>query len=109
MARAFFVRLASAAALLSLSFFLVGLIPFLSVGPSVGANYVAKTSASRVNRTFKSDRLPLPSETNSALTNGEPQRPQKSENAKNVPEGCDRSFSPITAPQLANVYGRCTT
>jgi hypothetical protein len=102
MARALFVRMASAAGLLALSFVLVGLVPLLSAGPSIGASYVAGT----VNHEFKGDRLPLPSELNSALTKSEPQRRRDS---KEVPDGCDRSFSPITAPQLAYVYGRCTT
>jgi hypothetical protein len=106
MARALFVRMASAAGLLALSFLLVGLIPFLSAGPSIGAGYAARTPAISVNDEFKGDRLPMPSDTNSALTKNEPQRRQ---NSKEVPDGCDRSFSPITAPQLAYVYGRCTT
>jgi hypothetical protein len=104
MVRALFVRMASAAGLLALSFTLVGLIPLLSAGPSIGAGYVARTPAGTVNREFKGDRLP--GEINSALTKNEPQRRQDS---KEVPDGCDRSFSPITAPQLAYVYGRCTT
>jgi hypothetical protein len=106
MARALFVRMASAAGLLALSFVLVGLIPLLSAGPSIGASYVARTPAGTVNHEFKGDRLPLPSELNSALTKSEPQSRRDS---KEVPDGCDRSFSPITAPQLAYVYGRCTT
>jgi hypothetical protein len=106
MARALFVRLASAVGLLSLSFFLVGLIPFLSAGPSSGAGFVGHAPATSVNHAFKGDRLPLPSDTNSALTKNEPERRQMS---KDVPDGCDRAFSPITNPQLAYVYGRCTT
>jgi hypothetical protein len=104
MARAFFLRMASAAGLLALSFLLVGLIPFLSAAPSIGAGYIAKTLS--VNREFKGDRLPMPSDVDSALSKSEPRRQQ---NSKAIPDGCDRSFSPITAPQLAYVYGRCTT
>ena len=106
MARALFIRLASAVGLLSLSFVLVGLIPFLSAGPSIGAGYVTHAPAASVNHEFKGDRLPLPSEANSALSKNEPQRARTS---KDVPDGCDRAFSPITNPQLAYVYGRCTT
>ena len=105
MARAFFLRMASAAGLLVLSFFLVGLIPFLSAAPSAGAAFLTRTTAT-VDRTFKSDRLPMPSKINSALTKNEPQR---SHGAKKIPDGCDRSFSPISSPRLAYVYGRCTT
>ncbi|HEY3847078.1 MAG TPA: hypothetical protein VGL95_08195 [Acetobacteraceae bacterium] len=106
MARALLVRLASAVGLLSLSFFLAGLIPFLSAGPSSGTSFVAHTPVTSVNHAFKGDRLPLPSDINAAFTKNEPQRPQTS---KGVPDGCDRAFSPITNPQLAHVYGRCTT
>jgi hypothetical protein len=106
MARALFVRLASAVGLLSLSFFLVGLIPFLSAGPSSGTGYVAHAPATSVNHAFKGDRLPLLSSNNSTFTKSEPQRPPRS---KDVPDGCDRAFSPITNPQLAHVFGRCTT
>jgi hypothetical protein len=105
MARAIFVRILGAAGVLALSFFLVGVIPFFSAGPSVGAGYFSRPPAAVVNRAFKGDRLPMPSEVNSALTKSEPQR---SQNSRHVPDGCDRSFSPISAPQLANVYGRCT-
>jgi hypothetical protein len=106
MARALLVRMASAAGLLALSFLLVGLIPFLSAGPSIGAGYATRTPAISINHEFKGDRLPTPSDTNSALSRNEPRNPRHS---KDVPDGCDRSFSPITAPQLAYIYGRCTT
>jgi hypothetical protein len=106
MARALFVRLASAVGLLSLSFVFVGLIPFLSAGPSNGAGFVAHAPATSVNHSFKGDRLPLQSNNNSTFTKSEPQRARTS---KDVPDGCDRSFSPITNPQLAHVFGRCTT
>lgn len=106
MARALSVRLASAAGLLVLSFLLVGLFPFFSLGPSIGAGFVANRPVTSVNREFKGDRLPLPSQINSAFSKSEPPRQR---DTKEVPDGCDRSFSPITAPQLAYVYGRCTT
>jgi hypothetical protein len=106
MARALFVRIASAVGLLSLSFFLVGLIPFVSAGPSSGTSFVTHTPATSVNHAFKGDRLPLLSSNNSTFSKSEPQRRQIS---RDVPDGCDRSFSPITNPQLAYVYGRCTT
>jgi hypothetical protein len=106
MARALSIRLASAAGLLALSFVLVGLFPFFSLGPSIGASFVASRPVTSVNRELKGDRLPPPSAINSAFSKSEPPRQRDS---KEVPDGCDRSFSPITAPQLAYVYGRCTT
>jgi hypothetical protein len=107
-----FIRMASAIGLISLSLFFVGLIPFLSAGPSAGASFAVRAPATSVNREFKSDRLPLPSDTNSAFSKSEPQRSQSSkpvQGLKEIPDGCDPSFSPITTPQLANVFGRCTT
>jgi hypothetical protein len=110
MARALFVRIfirvASAIGLFSLSLLFVGLIAFVNPGPSAGAGVAAKPPATSVNREFKSDRLLLPSDINSAFSKNEA-RP--SQGSKEIPDGCDRSFSPITAPQLAYVYGRCTT
>jgi hypothetical protein len=106
MARALFIRIAGAAGLIALSVFFVGLIPFLSVGPSVGAGFNARFPATLVNHAFKGDRLPLPSDVNSALTRNESQHRR---GAKTIPEGCDPSFSPISTPQLAHVFGRCTT
>ncbi len=113
MARALFVRIfirmASAIGLFSLSLLFVGLIAFVNPGPSAGAGVAAKPPANSVNREFKSDRLPLPSDGNSAFSKNEAQPSQSSQGSKEIPDGCDRSFSPITAPQLAYVYGRCTT
>jgi hypothetical protein len=104
--RALLVRMASAVGLIALSLFLVGLIPFLSAGPSVGASFPAKAPATSVNREFKGDRLPLPSGGNSAFSKNDAQRLQ---DAKQIPDGCDPAFSLITTPRLSNVYGRCTT
>ena len=104
--RALLVRIASAVGLIALSLFFVGLIPFLSAGPSVGASFPAKVPATSVNREFKGDRLPLPSGGNSAFSKNDAQRQQ---DAKQIPDGCDPAFSPITTPRLSNVYGRCTT
>jgi hypothetical protein len=107
-----FIRMASAVGLVSLSLFFVGLIPFLSAGPSAGAGFAVRAPATSVNREFKGDRLPLPSDINSAFSKNEPQHSRGSkpiQGSKEIPDGCDRSFSPITAPQLAHVFGRCTT
>jgi hypothetical protein len=111
MAKALFVRMASAVGLVALSLIFLGLVPLLNADPSAGASLVNRSLVNRapaasVNREFKGDRLPLPSDTNSAFSKNEPQRSQA---PKEIPDGCDPSFSPITAPQLAYVYGRCTT
>jgi hypothetical protein len=103
---ALLVRMASAVGLIALSLFFVGLIPFLSAGPSVGAGFPVSAPATAVNREFKGDRLPLPSDTNSAISKNDAQRQQDS---RRILDGCDPSFSPITTPRSSNVYGRCTT
>jgi hypothetical protein len=93
------VRVVSVAA----AFIIASFISFPSF-PSTTIFTVAPTS---VDRTFKSDRLPLiapagvpvaPVETTS--TNSAPAR-------EKVPLGCDSAFSPISSPKLANIFGRC--
>jgi hypothetical protein len=103
MAKLLFARIAGVLGLTSLAVFFVGLIPFLSADPSAGAGLAAKPAYS-VNRDLKGDRLPLPSEINSAVSRNESRSP-----AREIPVGCDPSFSPVSAPQLAYIYGRCTT
>jgi hypothetical protein len=104
--RSLLLRTSSAVGLLALSLFFLGLIPFLSAGPSAGAGLPAKVPATSVNREFKGDRLPLPSDASSAFSKNDPQRPQ---DAKRILDGCDPAFSLITTPRLSNIYGRCTT
>lgn len=101
-------RFASAFGVTALAFVMVGLVPFLGAEPSEGASF-AKTPAVSVDRTLKGDRLPLPSEINSALSRNDPSPQQQSQQPGEIPDGCDASFSPITAPLLAHIYGRCTT
>jgi hypothetical protein len=105
MAKLLFARIAGVLGLTSLAVFFVGLIPFLSADPSAGAGLTAKPAYS-VNRDLKGDRLPLPSEINSAVSRNESRSPAP---AREIPVGCDPSFSPVSAPQLAYIYGRCTT
>src|SRR5271156_4617635 len=66
--RALLVRMASAVGLIALSLFFVGLIPFLSAGPSVGASFPAKAPPTSANGKFRGARLPLPSGGNSAFS-----------------------------------------
>lgn len=97
-----FVRITGALGATALAVFFIGLIPFLGAEPSAGAAFVGTPEMS-VNRQFKGDRLPLPSEINSAISrNG-------SQASDEIPVGCDASFSPVSSPRLAHIYGRCTT
>jgi hypothetical protein len=63
-----------------------------------------------VNRAFKGDRLPsispaiFPHELGSPLVPNLPGQMHR----KKVPLGCDASFSSVSSPQLAHVFGRCT-
>jgi hypothetical protein len=103
MAKQLFVRISGALGVTSLALLFVGLIPFLGAGPSAGAGLgVNKLPAFTVNRELKGDRLPLPSEINSAIS-------RNIQTPRAIPVGCDASFSAISAPRLAYVFGRCLT
>ena len=56
-----------------------------------------------VDRSLKGDRLPLKAHTDKP---GMTLSTAQSRTA--IPVGCDRAFSPISAPRLANVFGRCS-
>jgi hypothetical protein len=104
-----FVRMTGGLGLLTLAIFFVGLVPFLSADPSSGAAF--KTPAFSVNREFKGDQLPVSSDLKAALLRNafESQRsPESQEIPQEIPDGCDAAFSPISAPRLAHIYGRCT-
>jgi len=51
-----------------------------------------------VNRARKGDRAPMPMEQ---------ARERKEPAKKKLMEGCDPSFSPVAAPSLAHLTGRC--
>lgn len=105
MARLLFVRIAGGVGILSLAVFFLGLVPFLSADPTAGAGLVGKTSPFSVNREFKGDRLPLGSGMNAASRDAFQMR----RHLEPIPVGCEASFSPISAPRLAYIYGRCMT
>jgi len=96
MAKLLFVRIAGGVGLVSLALFFVGLIPFLSADPTAGAGLSGRTPAFTVNHEFKGDRLPV-----DVIVSRDATRRQE------IPVGCEASFSPISAPRLAYIYGRC--
>jgi hypothetical protein len=102
MAKLLFVRIAGGLGMALLALLIVGLIPFLSSDPTAGAGLVHKTPAFSVNREFKGDRLPV----NTAAARDARRTEQ---HPREVPIGCDAAFSPISAPRLAYIYGRCMT
>jgi hypothetical protein len=103
MAKLLFARIAGGLGLISLALFCVGLTPFLGADPTAGAGLTGRASSYTVNREFKGDRLPV---SNVDLIAKDVRRLQ---HPGEIPVGCDPSFSPISAPRLAYIYGRCTT
>jgi hypothetical protein len=98
--------MASAVGVLTLAMFMVGLIPFLSADPSAGAGLNSTTPDFSVNRSLKGDRLPLAADVSrSAVSRDE----LRSQTPMEIPVGCDAAFSPISAPTMAYIFGRCTT
>jgi|HubBroStandDraft_5_1064220.scaffolds.fasta_scaffold177241_1 hypothetical protein len=102
------VRVASAAGILFLAFLIVGLVPILSPDPSAGAKGADTTPPLSEIRALKGDRLPLASNAGNAAAAREALRLQQGSRTQ-IPVGCDAAFSPISAPQLAGIYRRCTT
>ena len=98
----FFVRLASAAMVLGL----VSFIAFPSM-PNSAPLWPTTTPPVSIDRTLKSDRLPLVMPINKSHQVGSPAKPEQARFEK-IPVGCDPAFSPISAPRLAKVFRRCT-
>jgi hypothetical protein len=101
MSRRFFMSAASGLGIASLAMFFVGLTPFLSADPSAAPLH--RTPVFSVNRAFKGDRLPI------APISAASNRTNQGRHPGKIPVGCDASFSPVSAPRLAYIYGRCIT
>jgi|HubBroStandDraft_6_1064221.scaffolds.fasta_scaffold669057_2 hypothetical protein len=102
-----FFRMVSAAGLLTLALFFVGVDPFLSAG----ADLAGKTPGFSVNRALKGDRLPLAVPTVVDTQDWQTQfnnlrKAQQTQVEK--PFACDPAFSPIFV-KATNVYRRCLT
>lgn len=102
MARPLMLRMAGALGAAVLAVLFVALVPFVGAGLDAGAD-PAKAPAVTVNREFKGDRLPLPVGLSIARGPFGLQQTRPGE----IPLGCDAAFSPISAPALASLYGRC--
>jgi hypothetical protein len=109
MAKLLFVRIAGALGITSLALFFLGLNPFLSAEPTSGAGLLGRTATYTVNREFKGDRLPLPSDINSAVSRNEFRSQRRPQASGEIPVGCDPAFSPVSSPSMAYYYGRCAT
>jgi hypothetical protein len=101
------IRIAGAFAATALAVFFLGFLPLLGE-PSAGAGVAAKRPPSfSVNRELKGDRLPISKITPAASGSGS--NVEQSDTPDQIPVGCEGSFSPISAPQFAHVFGRCMT
>jgi hypothetical protein len=105
MARLLVLRILGAVALCSSALILVGLAPLPSPAPvGSGSGVISRTPTVTVNPFRKGDRLPLFS-SGTARRDG---TPEGLESRQRVPVGCDPAFSPVAAPSLSMIYGRCT-
>jgi hypothetical protein len=112
MARLLYFRIVGALALCSFAFLLVSLDPFLSAAP-IQPGVSDPTPVVSVNHFRKGDRLPL---FHSGVPNSigtEPdvrqdlRAPDASQTQERIPFACDPAFSPVSAPSMSTVYGRC--
>ena len=100
-----FLRMVSAAGLLTLALFFVGVDPFLSAS----ADLTGKISAITVNRALKGDRLPsltLPTVLDAPNWQTEFGNLRAPLTQAQKPFACDPAFSPIFV-KATNVYRRC--
>ena len=97
----------SALGVTALALLFLSLVPFLSVAPTAGAAYVPRTPAFTVNREFKGDRLPIHAPLDPSVWRTEFGSLAHARAPHEIPFACEPSFSPISSPRLANIYGRC--
>jgi hypothetical protein len=118
MARLFgnYLRIVGASALVSLAFLFGSLDPFLRAAPVTAAAVNDRAPPVSVNRYPKGDRLPLSKNADNSGPVGtrhviwwDLRGLNGSQAHRQVPVGCDPSFSPVASPSLAVVYGRCMT
>jgi hypothetical protein len=104
MAKQLFVRTASAAGLVALALFFLGVDPFLSAGAVF--NNGAPIS---VDRSLKGDRLPVadPAIAYAPDWQNEFGAVPRAQPTAQMPFGCDAAFSTITAASASNIYRRC--
>jgi hypothetical protein len=103
-----FVRAAGALGVTALAVCFLGLFPFLDAEPSAGAGYVpSKPSFYIVNRALKGDRLPMHGTLNPSAWRTDFGSLSRATAPHEIPVGCDPAFSPVAAPRLAYIYGRC--
>jgi hypothetical protein len=103
MISSFFLRRTLAAGgILALAWWILGAAPLSNVtAPPELTNSEPQFT---VNQLRKGDRLPM--STHPAMSH-DLRLPQSLQNEQKVPLGCDRAFSPVAAPAVKSIYGRC--
>jgi hypothetical protein len=125
MAKLLFARIAGGLAITLLALVFVSILPLLSAARS--ASYFSTPSGVTINQELKGDQLPVHTAVNAAMLSAAfnaailksdfdslaslsaPRAQSQTETSREIPVGCDPSFSPVAAPRLAYVYGRCTS
>jgi hypothetical protein len=103
-----FVRIAGALGITALAVCFLGLIPFLGAAPS-GAAYGPSAPSFTVNRALKGDRLPMHDALNASAWRTDFGSLARASAPREIPVGCEPSFSPVSSPRLASIYGRCVS
>ena len=105
-------RAAAAVGLLSFSFLLGSLNPFLNAAPGVVPAAGPRAPAVTVNHFRKGNRLtilknPSALRPTPEIGQGRLRAPNRLEATDKLPLGCDPALSPVAAPSQFIVYGRC--
>jgi hypothetical protein len=103
MARLFSLRVLGTVALCSAAFAVASAAPYLHAAPA-GSGLSDSEPSMTVNHFRKGDRLPL---FHPRAVRQDVPAAAGSQTQGKVPLGCDSSFSPVTSPSLATLYGRC--
>ena len=98
----FLRRTLAAGGILALASWILGAAPLSTVtAPPRLTNNAPQFT---VNQLRKGDRLPV---TKRPVISHDLLVPQSLQNERKVPLGCDRAFSPVAAPAVKSIYGRC--
>jgi hypothetical protein len=87
------------------------LIAALPAATGIGAPFAHETSATQVNRAAKGDLLAAPRSIavkKAPVQTPAPRQPAATEQSKReIMDGCESAFSPVTVPTMAHIAGRC--
>jgi hypothetical protein len=103
MTKLWYLPVSSGLAAFAFAFSFLSVQTFLSAAP-MPSGISATAPLFTVNHFRKGDRLPL---YRPEAASPDQRMPSRLQTQKKVPLGCDPSFSPVTTPAAAMVYGRC--